>query len=217
MANIRWNDFGPRLGIAWSPDISSGFLHSVFGDRGKSSIRAGYGLYYTTSEGSSVYSFSAPPYGYHYTSPEPPLLSMPFRSRSDGTDNGQRFPIPPPTSNASINWAEFEPISGIRSPMVNSPSPYTEHVDLSFQRQLATNTVWTVNYAGSFGHHLILNADNNPGNPGLCLSLNATVVAPGTEPCGPNLENHVSNWRRVAPFTVPRTLWQQLQRQRGPA
>ena len=192
MANIRWNDFGPRVGIAYSPDVSSGFLHSVFGDHGKSSIRAGYGLYYTNIEGSSVYSFSAAPYGYHYTSPEPPLLSTPFISRSDGTNNGQRFPLPPPTSNSNINWAEFEPISGLRNPLPDSPSPYTEHVDLSVQRQLAANTVWTVSYVGTFGHHLVLNADNNPGNQALCLSLSdQSEVMPGTDTCGPNLENHV--------------------------
>jgi hypothetical protein len=189
-ANIRWNDFGPRLGLAYSPDFSSGVLHSIFGDRGKSSIRAGYGLYYTNIEGSSVYSFSAAPYGYHYESPDPPFLSTPFISRSDGTNNGQRFPIPPASSPASINWKEFEPISGIRSPLVNSPSPYTEHVDLSLQRQLAANTVWTINYVGTFGHHLILNADNNQGNQALCLSLyNANEVMPGTDTCQPNYEN----------------------------
>jgi hypothetical protein len=192
MANIRWNDFGPRLGLAYSPDFSSGFLHSVFGDHGKSSIRAGYGLYYTNIEGSSVYSFSAAPYGFHYTPPEPPLFSMPFISRSDGTNNGQRFPLPPPTSNANINWAEFEPISGIRSPLVDSPSPYSEHVDLSVQRQVATNTVWTVDYVGTFAHHLILNADNNPGNPALCLSLSqASEVMPGTSRCKQNGENKI--------------------------
>jgi hypothetical protein len=192
MANIRWNDFGPRLGIAYSPDISSGFLHAVFGGHGKSSIRVGYGLYYTNIEGSSVYSFSSAPYGYHYTAPAPPLLSMPFISRASGHNNGQRFPLPPATSNANINWAEFEPISGIRSPLVNSPSPYTEHVDVSLQRQLATNTVFTVDYVGSFGHHLILNADNNPGNPALCLSLSdPSEVVPGTDTCGPGSESDV--------------------------
>ncbi|MFP5228924.1 MAG: carboxypeptidase regulatory-like domain-containing protein [Acidobacteriota bacterium] len=191
MANIRWNDFGPRIGLAWSPEASSGFLHTLLGDHNKSSIRVGYGLYYTNIEGSSVYTFSAAPYGYHYTAPDPPLLSAPFISRSDGTNNGQRFPLPPATSNATINWKEFEPISGIRNPLVDSPSPYTEHVDLSFQRQLATNTVWTISYVGTFGHHLILNADNNPGNQALCLALSDPgAVMPGTDTCGPNLENH---------------------------
>jgi Carboxypeptidase regulatory-like domain len=192
MANIRWNDFAPRVGVAYSPDVSSGFLHSLFGNRGKSSIRAGYGLYYTNIEGSAIYDFSAPPYGYHYTSPAPPLLSTPFITRSNGTNNGQRFPLPPPTANANINWSEFEPISGLRSPLVDSPSPYTEHVDLSFQRQLAANTVWTISYVGTFGHHLIVNADNNPGNQALCFGLSdPSEVMPGTDTCGPDEENDI--------------------------
>ena len=188
-ANIRWNDFAPRLGLAYSPDVSSGFLHSIFGDHGKSSIRAGYGLYYTNIEGSAVYSFSAPPYGYHYSSPAPPILSMPFVNRTNGMSNGQRFPIAPVTSPNSIMWSQFEPISGMRSPLVDSPSPYTEHVDLSFQRQLAANTVWTISYVGTFGHHLILNTDNNPGNQALCLSLSDPSEVTDGNTCGPDLEN----------------------------
>ncbi len=189
MANIRWNDFSPRFGFAYSPDFSNSFLHSIFGEHGKSSIRGGYGMYYTNIEGSSVYTFSAAPYGFHYTSPAPPLFSTPFITRSDGTDNGQRFPLP---TGSSINWPEFEPISGDRSPLVNSPSPYTEHIDLSFERQLAANTMLTVTYVGTFGHHLTLNADNNPGDPALCLSLSEpSEVVSGTNTCGHGGENKV--------------------------
>jgi hypothetical protein len=192
MANIRWNDFAPRLGIAYSPDASGKFFNSIFGEHGKSSIRVGYGLYYTNIEGSSVYSFSAAPYGYHYISPAPPLFSTPFITRSSGLNNGQRFPLAPATSNSNINWAQFEPIAGIRSPLVNSPSPYTEHVDLSFQRELQANTMFTITYVGTFGHHLILNADNNPGNPALCLSLSqSSEVMPGTDTCKRGGENKV--------------------------
>jgi hypothetical protein len=190
MANIRWNDFAPRIGISYSPDFANGILHTIFGNAGKSSIRAGYGLYYTNIEASSVYSFSAPPYGYHYSSPAPPLLSKPFITRSSGYDNGQRFPLTPVSDSASIDWSRFLPISSIRSPLVDSPSPYSEHVDLSFQRQLAANTMMTLSYVGSFGHHLIVNADNNPGDPALCLSLSdPSQVVAGTDTCGPDGES----------------------------
>jgi hypothetical protein len=190
MANIRWNDFSPRISLAYSPDVSHGFLHSFLGDHGKSSLRVGYGMYYTNIEGSSVYNFSAAPYGYHYTSPDPPLMYEPFISRASGYNNGQRFPLPPVTSPASINWSEFEPISGDRNPLVNSPSPYTEHMDVSLERAVTPNTMATVSYVGTFGHHLILNADHNPGNSALCLSLRPVdSVMPGTPRCGPNLEH----------------------------
>ena len=38
--------FAPRFAIAYSPHAASGFMHTLFGDAGKSSIRAGYGLYF---------------------------------------------------------------------------------------------------------------------------------------------------------------------------
>jgi hypothetical protein len=39
---------------------------------------------------------------------------------------------------------------------------------------------------GTFGHHLILNAQNNPANPALCQQLSTpAAVLPGTATCGP--------------------------------
>jgi hypothetical protein len=188
MANIRWNDFAPRFGFAYAPDTSNHFLQLVFGAHGQSSIRGGYGLYYTNIEGSAVYSFSSAPYGFHYSSPAPTFLSRPFINRANGTNNGQRFPLP---TGSNIDWAEFEPISGIRAPLINSPSPYVEHVDLSFERKLEANSLLTVNYVGTFGHHLTLNADNNPGNQALCLSLSQPGSTLDGNLCGPGGESEV--------------------------
>ena len=42
-ANTRYDNFGPRVGVAYAPNFSSGFLHTLFGDASKSSIRAGFG------------------------------------------------------------------------------------------------------------------------------------------------------------------------------
>jgi hypothetical protein len=39
-----WNNFAPSVGFAWSPDFKSGPLRMLFGDSGKSSIRAGYSM-----------------------------------------------------------------------------------------------------------------------------------------------------------------------------
>lgn len=41
-----WNNFAPFLGVAYSPDFKSGPLHILFGDEGKSSIRAAYSISY---------------------------------------------------------------------------------------------------------------------------------------------------------------------------
>src|SRR5262249_24507199 len=37
------NNFQPRLGLAWSPNFKGGILHTLFGDSGKSLIKAGAG------------------------------------------------------------------------------------------------------------------------------------------------------------------------------
>ncbi len=188
MANIRWNDFAPRVGFAYAPNVTNPLLHLVFGEHSQSSIRGGFGMYYTNIEGSAVYTFSAAPYGFHYNSPAPTILSTPFINRANGINNGQRFPLP---TGSGIDWPEFEPIAGDRAPLVNSPSPYVEHIDLSFQRQLAANTMLTVNYVGTFGHHLTLNADNNPGNQALCLSLSQPSETANGNTCGPGGESEV--------------------------
>jgi len=44
--NDDWNNFAPFIGIAWSPDFKSGFLHTIFGSPGRSSIRMGYSISY---------------------------------------------------------------------------------------------------------------------------------------------------------------------------
>ncbi|PYX23530.1 MAG: TonB-dependent receptor, partial [Acidobacteria bacterium] len=46
----RWNNFSPRLGLAYSPNSSSGVLGKLFGGPGRTSIRVGAGLYYTSVE-----------------------------------------------------------------------------------------------------------------------------------------------------------------------
>ena len=192
-ANTRYNDFAPRLGFAYSPNFSDGFLHSIFGDSGKSSIRAGFGMYYTNIEGAATFNFAAPPFGLYFQTGYPPLLSAPFINRQTGQNQGQKFPVTPALpGDTNINWAAFEPFGGDVSPLQNSPSPYSEHLDFSIQRQLQANTLLTVSYVGTFGHHLILDAGNNPVNQALCLSLNnpANVIS-GSATCGPNGETQV--------------------------
>ena len=39
-------DFAPRFAIAYSPDAKDGFLHTLFGGIGQTSIRAGAGMYH---------------------------------------------------------------------------------------------------------------------------------------------------------------------------
>ena len=200
LSPARNNNFAPRIGFAYSPGFDHGLMHSIFGGAGKSSIRASFGTFYTAFQGLSAgIMYGVPPYGYNYLSPAPPLFDKPFITAADGTDNGQRFPIPPPPLDASaqkpysnINWSNFIPINADPFFFHDNHVPYSENYMLSIQRELARNTLLTVSYVGTQAHHLLVVQQANPGNPALCLSLSDSAeLAPGSPECGPFAENGV--------------------------
>jgi hypothetical protein len=184
-------DFAPRMGLAYSPRLDR---HSAFGKilggPGKTSIRAGFGIFYAMIAGESLGLISDnPPYGYTFQNASNPLFATPFIDGDTGYVEGQRFPAQLAPSNVSrsnpdpnINFSQFEPIGATPGYKITNTIPYTEEYMLSVQRQLETSTVITINYTANQGHHLPVLEAANPGNPALCLSL------PG---CGPNGENNV--------------------------
>ncbi|MFB3903726.1 MAG: carboxypeptidase regulatory-like domain-containing protein [Acidobacteriota bacterium] len=42
----EWDNFAPRASLAWSPDFDNGVLKAIFGSRGKSVMRGGFGMSY---------------------------------------------------------------------------------------------------------------------------------------------------------------------------
>jgi len=180
----KYHNFAPRIGVAYSPRFESGFLRRFFGEGGKSSIRASYGMFYTAFPGLSAgIMYAVPPFGYNYLSPEPPLFATPFINAGDGTNNGQRFPFPFPPHNVSTknrdtstHWSNFIPISADPFFYYRNGVPYTENYMFSFQRQITKSVLLTMSYVGNQGHHILVLVPANTGSPQLCLSL------PG---CGP--------------------------------
>jgi hypothetical protein len=199
LAPVRWDDFSPRLGLAWSPHGAGGLARKLFGDSDRTSIRVGGGRFFTAVEGVSAGVMAGdPPYGSTYISPAPPLFSDPFITASTGFDEQQRFPIHFPPLNASasnpnssVNWAPFLPVSGLPGYKPDSVSPYSVQYTLSIQRQFGASTVVTASYVGSESHHLLTLLEANPGNPALCLSVSqVSQVAPGSPTCGPFAESN---------------------------
>jgi len=189
MANINWHDFAPRIGLAYAPDFTNPALHAIFGGHGKSSVRAAYGMYYTNIEGYNTFNFSSPPYHYFDQVTSGDLLSQPFIGQ-DGSTLSNPFPLTAFSNPKAVNWAPFLPIATLRNPIVHEASPYEEHFDLSFERELSSKTLLSLSYVGTFGHHLTVVANGNPGDPALCLSLSqSSEVMPGTRTCGPGGEN----------------------------
>src|SRR3984885_14239792 len=198
LAPTRYNNFGPRIGIAYSPSFSDGVLGKVFGGSGKSSIRASYGLYYTSVEDLNLfYEVADAPFGLYWTSPGSVDFAEPFRNRLDGgTDGeGQRFPftvpIPGSPANKTLDFSVYEPLSYFPGYNIHNKLPYAEHFNFSIQRELSKSTVLTLSYVGTEGHRLIARTEANPGDPTLRKQLTAqgyTEASGGGTGCGPNLE-----------------------------
>lgn len=191
LAPTRWTNFAPRVGLAYSPSGHSG-LDKLTGGPGNFSLRAGWGLFYTTFEGATNFNeIGDAPFGYYYGSPAPPEFANPFINRGTGQNYGQRFPAVPPPFNVSpqnpdtsINWLNLIPIGSSPAFYYRNVLPYAEDYELAVDRQLPSGMLLTVAYVGTQGHHLLSGEEANPGNPALCLQLKS-------QGCGPFQENNV--------------------------
>jgi hypothetical protein len=200
LAPIDELNFSPRAGLAWSPQANGGVLGKILGKPGTTSIRAGFGDFYTAIDAAAISVLAAnAPYGTTYTSPAPPLFATPFITAADGTNNGQPFPYKFAPLNVSsrdpdrnVDWSTYEPISGIPGYDVHNHTPYTEEWMLSVERQAGATTVFGASYVGSASHRQRVLVEADPGDPALCLSLSQpSEVMPGTLTCGAGGENTV--------------------------
>lgn len=178
------NRFAPRAGLAFSPNTSGGWLGKLLGGPGNTSIRAGFGIFYSVIQGNTIaFDEPQPPYGLSFTSPGPPLFATPFITAATGAVHVNPFPLDfpafgssPQHPNRGIDFSPFEPQAGMTAPPPWNSIPYTENYFLSFQRQFGASTLLDLSYVGSQSHRLMTIYSANPGNPALCLAT------PG---CGP--------------------------------
>ena len=155
LAPTNWTDFAPRVGLAYSPNLTNGPLGAMFGGPGKSSIHAGFGFFHTALEGLSAGIMSAcAPYGYDYDSTGgQPLFDEPFLSATTGLANGQPFPSPAPKFGASpshpnttVDWSKYTPITGDPAFYYRNTSPYSETYNVSWERELPGATYLRLSY-----------------------------------------------------------------------
>ena len=164
--------FAPRIGIAWSPGTS-----------GKTSIRAGWGLFYNPIEQLVLEQFSAePPFG---GSPfiNSTLLEDPFFSQNFSND-GIIYSNPfggflDPKRGSPVDFSLFRPILLYGQFQPNMRTQYSAQCNLNIQRELAKDLVLQVGYVGSQGHRLLATHDINFGNPQACVDLHNISLASG--------------------------------------
>ena len=168
LTQTYYKAFAPRIGIAWSPGTS-----------GKTSIRAGWGLFYNPIEQLVLEQFSAePPFG-GSSGISNSLFNTPFELQ-----NGTPVPNPfdgilnPPRGQA-VDWSVFRPILLFGQFQPKMRTQYTSQYNLNIQRELARDLVLQVGYVGSQGHRLLATHDLNFSNPTTCLDLHNISLATG--------------------------------------
>jgi hypothetical protein len=175
LTSTYYKSFAPRIGLAWSPSARDGALGKLFGGPGKTSVRAGFGIFYNPIEQLVMEQFSAePPFG-GSSSIFNTMLNLPFQYQNGSTAPNPFNGILNPPRNQPVDWAMFRPILLYGQAAPHIRSQYAEQYNLSIQREFAKDMVFQIAYVGRQGHRLLATQEINPGNPQTCLDLNANL------------------------------------------
>lgn len=162
------NNFQPRVGIAWSPNFKSGFMHSILGDPGKSVIRGGFAMtndflgqqLATRFDQLNSLGFLTTlnsPFSFCNTSTNPcPLFT--------GYDQPVRtFPLVTPVVEDHLSFPRQRPddmalvIETGLDERIKSPTNYMWN--LTFERELPKGLVIQASYIGRLGRGLLISRD----------------------------------------------------------
>ena len=169
LTSTYYKTFAPRLGIAYSPGTS-----------GKTSIRAGWGMFYNPMEQLVLEQFAAePPFGGSNIL-NAPLFNTPYQLQ-DGSDpkpNPFNGIITPPAGQ-DPDWQRYRPILLYGQFQPHLRTQYSVQYNLNLQREIARDLVFQIGYVGSQGHRLLASHDVNFGNAQTCLDLQAVSDSTG--------------------------------------
>ncbi|HTU43067.1 MAG TPA: TonB-dependent receptor [Candidatus Aquilonibacter sp.] len=169
MTQTYYKAFAPRIGIAWSP-----------GNSGKTSLRAGWGLFYNPIEQLVLEQFGAePPFG-GSTFVYETQFNQPFLGQDGVTTYLNPFNgVISPNRGTPQDWAIFEPIDLFGDFQPHMRSQYSAQYNFTIQRELTRDMKLEVGYVGTQGHRLLATHDVNYSNPQTCLDID-TLDGAGT-------------------------------------
>jgi Carboxypeptidase regulatory-like domain/TonB dependent receptor len=171
MTSTYYKAFAPRVGLAYSPNFSSGPLAKIFGSNGKTSIRTGWGLFYNPIEELVLAQFGAePPFG-GSSSLSDVFLNTPFVNQGGFSAPNPFNGIITPTKGQPTDLSFFRPILLYGEFQPHLRSQYTSQYNLTIQRELSNSLMFQIGYVGSEGHRLLASHDINPSNPQTCLDM----------------------------------------------
>ena len=175
-----YKDIAPRLALAYSPHAETGFLHTLFGNAGQSSIRAGWGLYYDHFGEGTVSAFDQQgsfgltteltnPAAVQDVDCTPRITSLlQIAPATDQNGNPALF-----CGQQVVGSAPPKIASGVTPPTLFDPgsfaiywgldnklkTPYSHVIDFSLTRELPNHFVFEASYIGRLGHRLLQEDD----------------------------------------------------------
>ena len=173
----KWGVFGPRLGMAYSPDFKSGFMRTLFGDSTKSVIRLGYGIAYDTISSFQVTAAAGRVPGLLVScSSTWSTTAQAFGAATNGCITPQNvtiangFPqlLPAPTLKPSTFLTPPLQTNGNAPPITafapEMKIPTVHQWNFSIQRELPGGFVAQASYIGRAGNRLFMAYDINQIN-----------------------------------------------------
>jgi hypothetical protein len=193
MTQTYYKAFAPRIGIAWTP-----------GNSGKTSIRAGWGLFYNPVEQLVLEQFGAePPFG-GSTFVYETQFNQPFLGQDGSTTYLNPFNgVLNPTRGSQQDWATFEPILLFGDFQPHMRTQYSAQYNFTVERELSRDLKLEVSYVGTQGHRLLATHDVNYSNPQTCLALDAIANAnPANLTDGFGDQTSCAQFTEDAPFVI---------------
>jgi hypothetical protein len=172
--NWDYKNFGPRIGIAWSPGATGGLLGSLFGGPGRSSIRAGFGVVYdrigqgllATFDRRGAFGMSTTltsGNGLETMATAPRATGVTGFSAIPQTDvNGQVMFAPAPPGQFPQTFPNQTQGGGYAATFGLDSSiktPYSYTMDFSVGRELSHGLSLEVAYVGRLSHRLLSQED----------------------------------------------------------
>jgi hypothetical protein len=155
-------NFAPRLGLAWSPRPTWGWLKRIFGED-KTSVRAGFGMYYDNFGPALAMTYNATgafgvstglqnPAGTLTVAQVPRITSMNVIPVNDA--NGNTIMPAAPSASFPVTYPQgAEAIAHGIDPSLKTPYSYA--IDLSVQRELPGRMTLDLAYVGHIAHRLL--------------------------------------------------------------
>ena len=157
----RWKNFAPRFGVVWDPF-----------KKGKTSIRAGYGIFWDQFQSIGYNRFStAQPFDIsrNIFSPGNPnnnyaaSLSGDLIYRNAGVSNPYPFSIPrTPAQRAAFRW-EPPALENVLNPDFNLG--YVQQFNFNIQQEFKEDYTFSIGYIGNKGTHLWVSRELNYAIP----------------------------------------------------